>query len=242
MNNKKKMVTIAGTLGVAAVAVAGATFAFFTDTAKQGTSGVAGKVAIAATGLILENPDNINPGDHDETINSPRSTTEHEMNFTVTNEGNKSIMTRNVITISVEDENEAALDASVYSLMTSPGVELVEKFYSVDGNNFVSQKPAEKIVAVRYVTTQVALNGVGTAAEIDVTAPTTVAGVSTKQEDNFTSADYSYFLKLDKNAGEEYELSKITIAVNQQAMQYRNTTDAEWETLFTDTLTAGTLN
>lgn len=221
-SRKAKLAAIGGISLAAISVVAGGAFAFFTDEAEGATTGKAGNVEIEMSDVALSNPDNINPGDGDETLpEDARKGTEHLLTFGVDNAGNKSIMTRNVVTLSLEDGQ----DISVYSLRTADG-ELAEKFLSEDGTDFVpaaqyNSEYAPK--AIRYVTTQVALNGVGEFAEVE-------DGVDA------TDVDYTYELKLAKEASDSYELGQLNIDVEVQAMQYRNTTDGEWETLFETTL------
>ena len=222
-SRKAKLAAIGGISLAAISVVAGGAFAFFTDEAEGATTGKAGNVEITMSEVALSNPDNINPGDGDETLpEGARPGTEHLLTFGVDNAGNKSIMTRNVVTLSLEDGK----DISVFSLRTADG-ELTEKFLSADGTDFVPAAQFESEyyapVAVRYVTTQVALNGVGENAEVE-------DGVEA------TDVDYTYELKLAKEAEDEYELSNLKVDVEVQAMQYRNTTDGEWETLFAETL------
>lgn len=242
MNKNKKIIAIGGASLAAVAALAAGTFAFFTDGATKETSGTAGKVAISMTELGLSNKENINPGDEDETKSTEaRKGTDHDLTFNVTNTGNKSIMTRNVITLSVEAEDGTVLDPSYYSLKADDNNELTEKYYSTNGTTFVKATGNEAIPNgakyIRYVTTQVALNGAGTEAGVEKDA-TAVDRTDAKTTADITGVDYDYILKLAKETPDgAYELSTLNIEVEVQAMQYRNTTDAEWETLFTDTLT-----
>lgn len=235
MNKNKKLLAV-GAASLAAVgAIVAGSFAFFVDSAEKETTGTAGDVTISMTDLGLSNAENINPGDNDETKSaSARPGTPHNLTFSVSNDGTKSIMTRNIITIEVED---GTLPAAVYSLKTSDTAELGEKFYSVDGNTFVAADTVtdlSTVKAVRYITPQVELNAASGIESNDAVA-TTVAGVSTN--DAVTEASFDYLLKLDKKAADEYEKSKLAIEVEVQAMQWRNTEDADWTTLFTDMLT-----
>lgn len=235
MKNRNKKIIAAGGVSLAAVgALLAGSFAFFTDGADKKTTGTAGNVAISMSELALSNSGNINPGDEDETKSSTaRKGTDHDLTFTVNNTGNKSIVTRNVITLSVTNGSKN-LDPSVYSLKTNDSTELVTKYYSSDGTNYTTTKPSN-VKYVRYVTTQVALNGTGSNAEKDATA---VNQAHQKTNSDITGVDYDYILKLDKNTPDgDYELSTLKIDVEVQAMQYRNTTDSEWSTLFSDTLT-----
>ena len=239
MNKGKKIFAICVACVLSVSAIIGGSFAFFVDRAEGETDGQAGAVTISMGTMNLTNSGNINPGDNDETKSTTsRGGTSHDLTFNVENQGNKSIMTRNVVTIEVED---GLLPAYVYSLKTSTYNELTEKYYSLDGSTFVLASTVnvadlENVVAVRYITPQVALNGVGANAEIDADDSTNnVEGASTVN--NTTAVEYTYLLKLAKSASDEYEKSTLDIKVEVQAMQYRNTGDEDWVTLFTDMLT-----
>ena len=235
MNKNKKILAICG-ISVAAVgALAAGSLAFFTDGETKSTTATAGNVTIEIGDVDISNDENINPGDNDESVTSDRAGTKHDLTFKVTNAGNKSIMTRNVITLTVGN-GATALDASIYSLKTDASTELAEKYVSVDGTTFVA--PSEvaadaQIKAVRYVTSQVALNA-SEGLEAEDAVATTVAGAKTN--DAVTAADFDYLVKMKKEAGEEYEKSVLTVEVEVQAMQFRNTSDAEWTSLYTETL------
>jgi len=237
MKKNKKLIAIGCASLAAVAALTVGTFAFFTDTANEATNGTAGKVDIEVSEKPeLSNFGNINPGDEDETLDaSARLGTNHDLTFTVDNIGNKSVMTRNIITLTVNDESGNALDPSYYSLKSDDATELVKKYYSTDGVTFTASKPAD-VKYVRYITTQVALNGVGENAEDNDAVAVNTDAVKTNEA--ISAVDYDYILKLDKNTPDgAYELSKLTIDIEVQAMQYRNTTDAEWDTLFTHTVT-----
>ena len=52
------------------------------------------------------------------------------------------------------------------------------------------------------------------------------------------SQDYKYALSLALETTNEYQLADIKADIEVQAMQYRNTQDSTWDTVFTDTKTA----
>lgn len=234
MNKNKKILAIIGISTAAVGALAAGSLAFFTDGETKDTKATAGNVTIEMGELDISNSENINPGDNDESVSSERAGTPHNLTFKVANAGNKSIMTRNVITLTVNGSE--ALPASVYSLKTDEDSELTEKYVLVNGTFIPASEASSdaKIMAVRYVTEQVALNASDKGLEAKDAVATTVAGATTN--DDVTSADFDYLVKMDKLAGEEYEKSTLTVEVEVQAMQFRNTTDAEWTSLYTDTL------
>lgn len=113
MKNKKKFVAVAVSLVTAASLLVGGAFAFFVDKDWTSDVGEVGTVYLNVEDLIFTNSENINPGDYDKDVylasvqngssTSLRTGTEHNITFTVDNVGTKSIMTRNVITITVEN-------------------------------------------------------------------------------------------------------------------------------------------
>lgn len=241
--NKKK-IAVAGAASVAAVAaVAAGAFAFFSDTAEGTTSGTAGQVDVEISNdMELSNSDNINPGDNDpDKPEDSRPGTPHDLTFAIANSGNKSIMTRNIITLSVKDAAGAVdMDPSVYRLLSdAAGTELVAKYYSADGVDFTADKP-ENCKYVRYITTQVALDGkVGsTGQETEDGIKEGAVGNGATVGEGKDNVSYAYTLMMGLETTDEYELSKLQIDLEVQAMQYRNTNDAAWDTIFTDTIVA----
>lgn len=255
MNNKKK-IAIAGGVSVAAIAaLCAGTFAFFSDTSDKVTTATAGIVDITVDqDLALSNPDNINPGDNDPfNPEGHRPGTAHDLTFGIANLGNKSIMTRNIITLSVKDQANNLLDPSVYHLLANAqmnadgtvadgqsleDIEVVEVYYAGPDLVFSKTRPAD-CQYVRYITTQVALNGADGSTQRE-----TEDGLATGQlangatvADDGASVDYLYRLMMEHDTQDEYELSTLQIEIESQAMQYRNTSDDTWTTIFTDMLT-----
>lgn len=109
-NNKKLAIAGVSALGLAAVGFGA--FAFFSDTAEQDTTGTVGTVDVTNTGkLELDNAGNINPGDEDPTVPEGSTPgTSHKLSFGVKNQGNKSIVTRNIIEISVDSHFDTDKD------------------------------------------------------------------------------------------------------------------------------------
>lgn len=112
-NNKKLAIAGVSALGLAAVGFGA--FAFFSDTAEQDTTGTVGTVDVTNTGkLELENAGNINPGDEDPTVPEGSTPgTSHKLSFGVKNQGNKSIVTRNIIEISVDSHYDTDKDGKL---------------------------------------------------------------------------------------------------------------------------------
>lgn len=113
MKNRKKIAAAAASVAVAGLVIAGSAFAFFVDKDWTSDVGTNGTVYIDVKDLVFTNSENINPGDYDvdvyntaitnNSLTSLRTGTEHKITFTVDNVGTKSIMTRNLMTITVEN-------------------------------------------------------------------------------------------------------------------------------------------
>lgn len=283
MANKKKIAAIGGVSVAAVAAVAAGAFAFFSDTADGQTTGTAGTVdASISNALELENAKNINPGDDDpKNPDDAREGTQHKLSFSVRNDGNKSIMTRNIITLSVkagktyEDEGISVGDVmnpAVYSLLVQKkgegvdAVELVKKYYTTDADitdgskyvEFTAEDTANLAngvlptgcTAIRYITQDIALNGnasyeesgsreVETDAEGNIIAEHEEKSAGAVVDAEGDDVDYNFYLMLEHFADDTYELSGLTIDLEVQAMQYRNTNSDSWNTIFKDTVTAG---
>ena len=111
-NNKKLAIAGVSALGLAAVGFGA--FAFFSDSAEQNTDGTVGTVDVSSKGnLTLSNSGNINPGDEEPGKENRDDTTSHELNFGITNDGTKSIVTRNIIDIMVDSHYQLEADGSL---------------------------------------------------------------------------------------------------------------------------------
>ena len=227
---KKTKIICACAAGLTALAIVGSIgIASFKDkdtkeeTSKSDSIVNDDRIIIEVSDLEIENANNISPGD--EVVNALEGTS-HDFKFTVTNSGNKSVVTRNTITLTIKKDSNV-LDADVLALYEN-GTELVEKFAQVEGKDYFipyEKGLSGKIEAIRYVVTGASLNGTGIAAEIENDIK------SNKQ-------DYSYDLSLAHGATEGYQLADITIDIEVQAMPYHKDKDSKWETLFSDTMTA----
>jgi len=255
MANKNKIIAIGGISAAALVAVCAGSFAFFSDKADGVATATAGLVDISVdTQLNLTNSTNINPGDNDpDNPEGHRDGTAHDLSFGITNDGNKSIMTRNIITLSVDAKGGTFLDPTVYHLLATDAinasgtvadsnnradVEVDAVYYGDEAGNFTTDKPTN-CKYVRYITTQVALNGhegtIGRETEAGLATGHLENGATVS--DTGDSVDYMYRLMMEHQTMDMYEESVLTIKVETQAMQYRNTADGTWDIVFTDMLT-----
>ena len=209
--SRKIYAIIASVLAV--VLLIGGTFAYFTDYATLQTSGTAGTVKIAVDDNInLLNEDGydiLNPGD------------QRDVNFTVTNEGNKSVDASVVILLDVTDKdgNPITLTGdsetqSEYDIYLRDDVELLE------GRGYAPKEGA-KPVQIKYIDggfmmyelPTLQLNGNSDLHdEVE-----TIDGV------NEFSHTYDFVLVFKGEAGNEFQASKINLEVLVDAIQHENT-------------------
>lgn len=188
--------------------------------------------------FALSNKNSINPGDYDiGRLDDWRDGKDHDLTFSVSNQGTESIITRNVIIISAKDNSE--LDMSNYSLV-KPGMEnnghaagplsvnhkvyFAQEYTPGEENDFSEALDGTtKAKAIKYVLEGDILNG-------DKSVET---GVDT--------ASYAYGLSLLKESGLEYAGEQLNIELTIQSTQAVNASSdlidpasTEWETIFKD--------
>lgn len=142
-NNKKLAIAGASALGLAVVGFGA--FAFFSDSAEQNTDGTVGTVDVSSKGnLTLSNSGNINPGDEEPGKENRDDTTSHELNFGITNDGTKSIVTRNIIDIMVDSHYQLEDDGSLHIEVSEPDADGVvnKKYVEVAENGRVNLDPS----------------------------------------------------------------------------------------------------
>ena len=142
-NNKKLAIAGVSALGLAAVGFGA--FAFFSDSAEQNTDGTVGTVDVSSKGnLTLSNSGNINPGDEEPGKENRDDTTSHELNFGITNDGTKSIVTRNIIDIMVDSHYQLEDDGSLHIEVSEPDADGVvnKKYVEVAENGRVNLDPS----------------------------------------------------------------------------------------------------
>lgn len=142
-NNKKLAIAGASALGLAVVGFGA--FAFFSDSAEQNTDGTVGTVDVSSKGnLTLSNSGNINPGDEEPGKENRDDTTSHELNFGITNDGTKSIVTRNIIDIMVDSHYQLEDDGSLHIEISEPDADGVvnKKYVEVAENGRVNLDPS----------------------------------------------------------------------------------------------------
>lgn len=245
MKNKKLTIGLATT---AAFAILGlSAFALFTARDDSDFIAKAGTVDIEVDDIGMTNADNINPGDNDPA--NPEDAvagTEHVFEYTVSNLGNKSVRTRHTIILTALDGEDASLlDARFLGLFKNDHEIGVKTFVLEDGteiSNLDTLKDDDVITAVKYVFMGDVFDGFGESianggsAEKEALADVVRADEIT----NEVSRTYYYDFGLLRQASNIYQAADFKIDVIIEAMQYRNTTEEDWETVSTVTRTFST--
>lgn len=235
MKNKQKL--LAGiSIACAFAIVIGGVFAFFSDTANLTESIKVGNVDISVDGDLFHSNglNNLNPGDNDPDLTTDhRPGTDHELSFTVTNNGNKSVITRTVIEVSGlrVDGTTVLTEAELMNLILSEKANITAQ---TTADTIASSDTGKQTEVVRLTPTGYSdnklvyvishstdiLNGTGDDAETEANV-------------NSNSLVKTFDIGLDADTSAElYESATITLTVKVEAMQYRNTSDAEWDTIF----------
>lgn len=239
MRNKKRISILAVVLAFAII-FTGA-FAFFSDSAMFNDSAKVGTFDIDVEGGLTHSGglNNLNPGDNDPTVpteNRPGS--DHELSFEVNNLGNKSAITRAKIYVYGTGANGNPLTQEELSQIIvserNEGKEVVgdndgDKYQQVTDNSILDASDFKegKLIYIVGNNDDWTLDGT---------------------EENETVADGSSIIKtfdigLRQEVGNpdgttikygNLEGANIHIDVEVQAIQYRNTGDPVWETIFTD--------
>ncbi len=274
MNNKKKLAI--ASISLAGVATLGlGAFAFLSDQATTAFNALTGRVSIAVDGNIKhfssgteadqEGIDNINPGDNDADLvgmSNIRLGSDHEIEINVKNTGNKSIITRNVISIRVLDG-----ETPIYHKWTDNGKDMsailihgdtrtdgdklgMSKNHQVPNANstawWQNSEYDEATQTLKIWTKPVVLNGIGDNAEKESGGELPTTGTNKDHSDKY----YMYDIGMMKEVGQFKEDSagnitndmatklnnlagkKVEVTVEVEAMQYRNTSNEDFKTIF----------
>ena len=248
MNNKKKLI-IAGASALGCAAIGLGAYAFFADDDSLVVSTKVGNVDLTVDGELLhedaygESINILNPGDNDpEAPEGSRPGTDHELSINYTNNGNKSVITRAIITVTGETADGNALIAGdlwdvliglnenatgIGDTVTLAGKQNIE---CLDWE--AKFKPGMQGTSLVYVVggtyeSPYILSGTGENAEIELD----IAGNAYPNTENLVLE-----LGLDSYVESSSNLHGATININVeiQAMQYRNTGLEQWDSLFED--------
>ena len=233
MKNKKMLIAGASALALGVIGMGA--FAYFTDFANVQTTTTVGTVDINATGSLVHSDglNNLNPGDNDPTVpEGYRGGSDHELSFNIENVGTKSVMTRAVITVTGKSGNT---DLTYEQLMN---VLLAEK--TTDTALDDTKSPANRGSIVPLTPTGHNANEV--IYIIGDTAGWALNGTEeTETGVTGTTMTKKFDLGLAKEVSAElWEGAVITIKVDIEAMQYRNTGSGEWTNMFSHTYTTYT--
>lgn len=220
-NSRKLRVALVATVAAIAVLLVGA-FALFSDYESGITNGRVGTVDVTLEGLTLTEYSNINPGDNDlSTSAGQRDGTPHDLVFTVGNAGNKSIVTRNKIYITVTDTAGDIADPSPFFLTDGTNVYMPELIKDASDN----------VIGLAYTIEGKSFDGTGAAAETEVSGTNHINGNNTNT--------YTYKFGMLRGTDNTYQDYAIQIDVVVEAMQYRNTVDGDWDVVATKSISIG---
>lgn len=226
--NKKKTLLAIGASCAAISILAAGTFALFTARTESNMTAVAGNVNVSITSMDMTNKTNINPGDNDPNISTEAASgTEHNFTYTVSNDGNKSIRTRQTIILTANDGN---LDARYLKLYTGNNELATKTFVMEDGSEKSSYSSADTVKAVKYTFIGDVFDGKGK--DIASGGDAEKESLSTVVKENSNgdvTQTYSYDFALLSEATNEYQNAEFKIDVIVEAMQYRNTETTDWE-------------
>ena len=252
MNNKKKLI-IAGASALGCAAIGFGAYAFFVDDDSFEINTNIGIVDLTVTGNLLhedaygESVNILNPGDNDpDCPTDSRDGTDHELSIHFTNNGNKSVLTRALITVKGEDSEGNALSQSelaniligmnenahgIGDTITAVDKDNINVLISNDGQSLY-YNPDLNVASIVYVVggtyeSPYILSGTGNDAEIELD----INGNAYPYTQNLT---FEIGLKSDVNSSSSLHGAIINIAVEIQAMQYRNTGSGQWDSLFAD--------
>lgn len=232
MNKNKKIVLITCSVASALVILGASTLALFTARTDSNFTAKAGTVTVELKDLDLTNKENINPGDNDPSVSKEAvGCTPHAFSYDVYNTGNKSIRTRQTIILTADKAGTSleTLDARYLALFKDAN-EISSKTYVLSDNSEVSSisDTSKTVKAVKYVFISDVFDGKGVSTEDKGDAEKESSSTVKQNDAGNVTKKYTYDFSLLKEAGNEYQGCDISIDVNIEAMQYRNTTDSDW--------------
>lgn len=248
MQNRKKIaVAGASILGLGALAVG--TFAYFSDASKpkDPLQAKIGTVQIVTTTDIAHEDglDNLNPGDNDKEVPSAnRDGTDHEFAINVENKGTKSVAVKNLIKITAKKEGEA----ENASLVNKDGKQFV-LVSNTDKTDLKSVGDSSKKGEGRGITGKsLEFSYDEKTKTMSYTSPTFYLDGSEEKEgkdvtDNKTELKQIFDLGLSHlTQKEDLAGATIEIEIETLAMQYRNTGEEDWQSIFHDKMTVKPAN
>lgn len=212
MKKPKKILALVLALATVAALAVG-TFAFFTDRIQANATATAGTLELALTDIATGKNTKMKPG------------TGCTVDFTLTNLGNKSADVREVLVLRspVAMTAGAATEFDLYKA-SDVTLDASGKVTVKEGKSPVATRVvAQNAKSITYTIDQFTLNGTGTAAESE-------NGVTSNAKSS------AYVLVFKNTAGNAFQDITVTLDYIAQAKQHRNTNDATWATVLTETI------
>lgn len=212
---KKLMALVLAIATVVALSVG--TLAFFTDRIQAQATATAGTLKLALTDITTgANKDGMKPG------------TGCTVNFTLTNNGNKSADVKEVLVLK-SDTAMSAGDATEFDLYLASDVILdtaTGKYTVKDGKSPVATRVVTDSNTITYTIDEFVLNGTGTG-----------EGVETEPGVTSNAKASAYVLVFKSTAGNSFQNAGVTLHYLAQAKQHRNTNGDTWATIMNQPLT-----
>lgn len=209
--SKKILALVLAIATVAALAVG--TLAFFTDRIQAQATATAGTLELALTDITTSNSTKMKPGSGST------------VNFTLSNLGNKSADVKEVLIL----RSPVAMTAGAeeFDLYLASDVTLTAdgKVTIKDGKSPVAARSVSTDrKSITYTISEFILNGTDEDAE-------TENGIASNAKSS------AYVLVFKNTAGNDFQSISVTLDYLAQAKQHRNTNDATWTDVMSETIT-----
>lgn len=240
INRKTKLIASISAVSLSAIALIAGAWAVFNVDTEVSSIATLGTVDVSLSGLNISNPNTFLAGDNDPSVNPEGSESSHVLSYTVSNVGTKSILTRQTILLTANNNSSRFIDAS-YLKLFKEGKEIGDKtFVLSDGTETETLHEGDTVLAVKYVFFSDSFDGSENATilktnedyadfyEIETESGKKSSFIKSNSKGD-VSQQYSFDLALLKDAPESYNESSINVHVCVEAIQYRETAADDWK-------------
>lgn len=212
MKITKRHFTVMLSLLCAAALVVGS-LAYFTDRIESSSTATAGTLDIVLDGITASKTSDLKPGEG------------VELEYTLSNDGNKSADVLETLVISSTKEMTDGANPAEFEIYNAADVNLVDGIANINpgAEPLTVRTMSTDRKQISYAVPQFILDGTGEGAE---TEPTSIGASKTG----------SYVLVFSASAGNSVSGAELTLYYEAQAKQHRNTNDATWNTIKTETV------